>query len=97
MDIKATWCLKDVLKMWNQGEKRVNDPNIPLSNNVEKFINYFANQFIAIKRGLRSMLSDFGIDIIFNYMGWHNVFHLKNLTYPKLIIISCKYTNQCRA
>jgi hypothetical protein len=72
--------------MWNQGEKRVNDPNIPLSNNVEKFINYFANQFIAIKRGLRSMLSDFGIYIIFNYMGWHNVFHLIRINVEPRIV-----------
>jgi hypothetical protein len=31
------------------------------------------------------MLSDFGIDTIFDYMGWHNMFHLKKPTYSKLV------------
>jgi hypothetical protein len=41
------------------------------------------------------MLSDFGIDTIFTYIGWQNLFHLKKLTYLKLIImLFCKYVNQ---
>lgn len=47
----------------------VNDPNIPLSDNVKKFMNSFANRSIVIERGLRSMLRDFEIDTIFDYMG----------------------------
>jgi len=38
--------------------KRVNNPNIPLSDNVEKFMNSFVNWSIAVERGLGSMLSD---------------------------------------
>ena len=43
------------------------------------------NLFIVVERGLGSMLSDFGIDTIFDYMGWQNLFHLNKLTYLKLI------------
>jgi len=63
----------------------LNDPNIPLSDNVEKFMNSFTNWSIVVERGLRSMVRDFEIDTIFDYMGWQNLFHLKNPTYLKLI------------
>jgi hypothetical protein len=74
----------------------LNDPNILLSDNVEKFVNSFANWSIVVERGLRSMVRDFEIDIIFDYMGWQNLFHLKKPTYLKLIrmFVFCKYANQ---
>lgn len=34
--------------------KQVNEPNFPQNDNVEKFINSFANQFIAVEKGLGS-------------------------------------------
>jgi hypothetical protein len=67
--------IKDVESM----RKRVNDPNFLQSDNVEKFMNLFSNRSIVVKRGLTSMLSNFKIDTIFDYMGWHTFF---KMTFP---------------
>jgi hypothetical protein len=74
--------IKDVESM----RKRVNDPNFLQSDNVEKFMNLFSNRSIVVKRGLTSMLSNFKIDKIFDYMGWHNFFKMTFLS-PNLFFI----------
>jgi hypothetical protein len=56
-------------------------------------MNFFANQSIVVERDLGSILSDFRIYTIFDYIGWQNLFHLKNPTYPQLIRITSHLQN----
>ena len=67
--------------------KHINDPTSCQGDDVKRFISTFTSHSITIEKGLRNVRSDFSIDIIFEYMSWSTLYHLKNLIYSKLIRI----------
>lgn len=65
--------------------KRANDPQPPPSDNVERYMTTFSNRFTVIERGVGDKVNAFGINTLFEEIGWSNIYNMKEVIYPYLI------------
>ena len=67
--------------------KKANDPQFILSDNIERYTNNFSIRAITIERGLGDDVNVYRIDILFDELGWSGIYNMKNPIYPTLIIM----------
>jgi hypothetical protein len=76
--------------------KKANDPIFYQGDNIQRFCTSFSNRSIVIERGLGNDLCVFGIDGIFEQIGWSTLFYIKKPTYSKFIkMFFCKHESCC--
>jgi len=77
--------LKKQIRTSELKSKRDNDPQSPPSDNIERYMITFLNRSIAIKRGIGDDLNVFGVENLFEKIGWSSIYNMKKATYPSFI------------